>query len=105
MIPREEWPVFNVPPEGFVRTPFGGHFALLGVKVVRVEGVSGTRRGTYIPDWTDRVFRVFPASGTARDDAIRALLAADEEARAAALTVLDLGGLRPFADHVLGRPL
>ncbi len=97
--------LLDVAPEGFVATGSSHYFEGLGVEVVEVNRDGYILPEPYVPEWADRVmaeFRKVQWIGPERDDTIRQLATLDEEARNAALTVLDLGGLRAFIEHVLG---
>ncbi len=101
-------------PEGFVPSMMSAHLEGLGIEKrarrwLREDGIQGA--DMYVPEWAHRVMVAMMLTGSSaatievtslRDDAVRVLGKLPAEQREAALTVLDLGGLRAFIEHVLG---
>ena len=87
--------LLDVAPEGFVPTRSSHYFEGLGVEVIEVNREGYILPEPYVPEWADRImteFRKVQWIGPERDDTIRQIAALDDEARNAAMTVLDLGG-------------
>ncbi len=87
-------------PEGLVPIRKVHRFVELGVRTVFVTG-----HGSCVPTWAHRIdcWRLFKGKSQYQTDAmIRKLASSGEDAQAAAMTVLDLGGYSALIEYVLG---
>lgn len=95
-------------PKGFVCSPYSNWLRDRGVEVFEVENPI-VKKVLFVPEWAHRLAALRmdvakPADDDEVDAVIEKLARLDAESRDAALTVLDLAGLRPFLAYVKGLP-
>ncbi len=95
-------------PKGFVCSPFANWLRDKGVEIFEVDNPI-VKKVLFVPEWAHRLASIRmdiakPADDDEVDAVIEKLARLDAESRDAALTVLDLAGLRPFLAYVKGLP-
>ncbi len=101
-----EFEFLDPAPEGYVHSASGDFLRGLGVPVIPRRWQQGTFQGNdkYVPEWVERLRvasdKAFHAEGTSFLLAIEAILKLNEEARNAAISVYDLGGITALSAYL-----
>jgi len=93
-------------PDGFVHSASADFLRTLGVPVIARRWRHGTFEGNdkYVPEWVERLrvasYKALQAEGIPFLLAIERILKLDEEARNAAISVYDLGGIAALSAYL-----